>query len=87
MPLDPTKPTPNSPRSSAEMRAELTGLNDLITAASVNASAALSAAFATTAQNPSAVADLSISLSNPPQQAEVQSIINKINELLAALRR
>jgi hypothetical protein len=30
MPFDPTKPANNAPNSSAEMRAQLTGLNDNI---------------------------------------------------------
>ncbi|MEO6741629.1 MAG: hypothetical protein ABIP20_15400 [Chthoniobacteraceae bacterium] len=87
MAYDPSKPAPNTLGSSAEMRAQLTGLYDLISSASANASAALSGAIADTAQNPSSVGDLNISLSNPPQQGEVQLIIDKINELLAALRR
>ena len=33
-----------------------------------------------------AVADLTQTISNPPTQAEVQAIQNKINELLQALR-
>jgi len=33
-----------------------------------------------------AVADLSLTVSNPPTQAEVQAIANKVDELLGALR-
>ncbi|HEX5085362.1 MAG TPA: hypothetical protein VFY40_25265 [Blastocatellia bacterium] len=34
-----------------------------------------------------AVANLTITASNPPTQAELQAVINKINELLGAMRR
>ncbi len=34
-----------------------------------------------------AVASLNLTVSNPPTQAEVQAIANKVDELLAAMRR
>ena len=44
-------------------------------------------ALADTSHNAINVADLNVGLSNPPQQFEVQAIIDKINELLSVLRR
>ena len=40
-----------------------------------------------TPHNPNTVSDLAVGLSQPPNQWEVQPIIDKINELLNALRR
>ncbi len=49
--------------------------------------AALDAAIATTALNPSGVAPLSLTISDPPTQAEVQAVVDAYNALLAALLR
>jgi hypothetical protein len=48
--------------------------------------AALDAAIAGTAQNPSALSPLSLTISDPPTQAEVQSIVDAYNSLLSALQ-
>ena len=49
--------------------------------------AQLTSAIATTALNPSAVAPLNIAFSNPPTDAELNTVQAKINELIAALFR
>ncbi len=49
--------------------------------------AALDATIATTALNPSAVDPLSVTISDPPTQAEVQAVVDAYNALLAALLR
>ena len=100
MPFDPTKPAANSPVISAEMRAQLTALKQLIdnleankaTVADLNANVnnlqvQLANAMTDTSHNAINVADLNVGLSNPPQQWEVQPVIDKINELLGVLRR
>lgn len=82
MPFDPTKPAVSSPLNSAEVRGQLNALN-----ADKASHAEVAGAIAGTANNMNAVGDLSVGLSNPPQQGEVQVIVDKLNELLAALRR
>jgi len=47
----------------------------------------LNDAIAGTANNPGAVDTLDISVSDPPTQSEVQDILNKLNELINALKR
>ena len=82
------------------MRAQLTALKQLIddleankaTIGDLNASVSnlqgqIANAIADTLHDVINVADLNIGLSNPPQQWEVQPIIDKINELLGVLRR
>ena len=49
--------------------------------------AALDAAIAGTSSQSNAVATLGMAVSDPPSQAEVQTIANKLDELLLALRR
>ena len=82
MPFDPAKPAPNSPLSSAEMRDQLNALNG-----DKASQTQLANAISGTANNMNAVGDLEVVISSPPQQGEVQAIVDKINELLAALRR
>ncbi len=86
MAFNPALPAANSPIASAELRSQLTGLKDLIdarpdTAAVQNLIATDSAGY------PGAVNSLSLTISDPPTQAQVQIIVNKINELLLALQR
>ncbi len=47
----------------------------------------LNEAISATARNPSAVQPLALVVSDPPTQAEVQQIANKLDELLTALKR
>ncbi|MDZ4404885.1 collagen-like protein [Prosthecobacter sp.] len=47
----------------------------------------LTDAIATTSSNSNAVATLGMTVSDPPTQAEVQQIANKIDELIVMLRR
>jgi hypothetical protein len=80
MPFDPTKPANNSPASSAEMRSQLTGLNDNITNA-------VNAAISGTSANSNGVSTLNLIISDPPQQWELQQVSDKLDELINALRR
>ena len=75
MPFDPTLPVNNSLISSSELRNQLTGLKTLI-----------DDGIAGSAVNP-AVNVLGQSISNPPTQAQVQAIQNKLNELINAITR
>jgi hypothetical protein len=82
MPFDPTLPVNNSLISSSELRNQLNGLNELID----NVQNQLINEIAGTAVNP-AVNLLGQSISNPPTQAQVQAIQNKLNELINAITR
>jgi hypothetical protein len=82
MPFDSTLPVNNSLISSSELRNQLNGLKSLID----NVGNDLTNEIATTAVNP-AVNVLGQSISNPPTQAQVQAIQNKLNELINAITR
>jgi len=47
----------------------------------------LSDAIATTANNPGSIATLDMTVSDPPTQSEMQAVVDKLNELINALRR
>ncbi len=40
-----------------------------------------------TARNPNSVAPIPFTVSNPPTQAELQAVVDKLNELIASLQR
>ena len=86
MPFDPTLPVINSLISSSELRNQLNGLKSIIDLNANIAATLLVNAIAGTAQNP-AVNVLGQSISNPPTQAQVQAIQNKLNELINAITR
>jgi hypothetical protein len=86
MPFDPTLPVNNSLVASSESRNQFTGLKALMDFNANAATNALSAAINGTAMNPS-VDVLSQTISNPPTQAQVQAIQNKLNELINAITR
>ena len=86
MPFDPTLPVNNSLISSSELRNQLNGLKSIIDLNANIAATSLVNAIAGTAQYP-AVNVLGQSISNPPTQAQVQAIQNKLNELINAITR
>jgi hypothetical protein len=86
MAFDPTLPVNNSQISSSELRNQFTGLKSVVDNNADAAALALNNAIAGTAVDP-AVNVLSQSISNPPTQAQVQAIQNKINELINAITR
>ena len=86
MPFDPTLPVNNSLISSSELRNQFTGLKAIVDNNANTATFDLNNAIAGTAVNP-AVNVLSQSISNPPTQAQVQAIQNKLNELINAITR
>ncbi|MEQ1861652.1 MAG: hypothetical protein ABMA13_17170 [Chthoniobacteraceae bacterium] len=89
MPYDPTKPATDSPVSSAEMRGQLTSLNaDIQTRATLAALAAdLAAAIAGTSSNSNAVGTLNQGADSSYNQSQMQEVLNKLDELINALRR
>jgi len=85
MAFDPTKPANNSPLSSQEMRGQFTALKDLIDQRPTSDD--LTAAIAGgSANNIEGMADLSLTLSDPPTHAQVQEILTKLNQLIDALQ-
>ena len=93
MAYDPTKPANNAPIVAAELRNQFAGLNDNINnvAALVEALPSPDDVLDTINANSAGVATsvnaLNLSVSNPPTQAQVQAVANKIDELLTALKR
>lgn len=85
MPFDPSQPESNSPNSSAVMRSQLTSLNSDIQTRATNAS--LEGSINGTSSNSNSVATLGMVVSDPPTQGEVQTIADKLDELINALRR
>ena len=101
MAFDPTLPVLGAPLDPAVLRAQLSALHDEIAAVPAGppgaagadgapgevAAADLAAAVLGTPHNPSAVFPLGMVVSDPPTQAEMQQLVGKVDELIAALRR
>ena len=85
MPFDPTKPANNSPNSSAEMRGQLAALNTDIQQRATPAD--IAAAIAGTSSNSNGVATLSQGASGGYDSGQMQAVLDKIDELINALRR
>ena len=85
MPYDPTKPAFGSPDSSAEMRAQLNALHDDLQQRATQAD--LVNAIATTSNNSNAVGTLSAGADSSYNQSQMQSVLDKLDELINALRR
>ena len=86
MPFDPDLPVNNSPISSSELRAQFNGLKEELQLICVT-QGQYSVDYEDTARNPLTVARLEMAVSDPPTQAEVQAIADKIDELIDALKR
>ena len=89
MPFDPTKPANNSPNSSAEMRGQLTSLNADIQqrATQTDLANAIAAAIAGTSANSNGVSTLGQGAESSYSQSQMQAVLDKIDELINALRR
>ena len=85
MSFDPTKPANNSPTSSAEMRGQLTALNAEIQQRATQA--ALANALAGTSSNSNGVATLGQGANGGYDPGQMQAVLDKIDELINALRR
>ena len=86
MPFDPDLPANNSPISSSELRDQFNGLKEELETFCVPL-AQYQTDYEDTARNPVTVARLDMAVSDPPTQAEVQAIADKIDELIDALKR
>ncbi len=89
MPFDPTKPANNSPNSSAEMRSQLTSLNaDIQQRAMINdLNNSIANALTQTSNNSNGVGTLGMGADGGYNPQQMQDLINKVDELINALRR
>ena len=87
MAFDPTKPANNSPVSSAELREQLTSLKTEIDDRVVLSELDNIMIGFNAGRVPPEVLPLGMTVSNPPTQAQVQAIANKIDEMLVFLKR
>ena len=78
--FDPELPRNNSLLSSTELRNQFIGLNETLGQAIADAANGC-------AVNPWEVTPLGLTVSNPPTQAQVQAVANKLDELIGALKR
>ena len=85
MPYDPTLPANNAPIVSAELRNQFAGLKTLIDQRPTSDDVATDIRGGS-ANNVEGLADLSLTVSNPPTQTEVQAIVTKLNELIDGLQ-
>lgn len=100
MPFDPNYPTDGSLIKAAEFRAQFAALKALVdglearvaaleavTAGGVVAPGQLDTAIATTANNVNGIDPSGVGASDPPTQAELQDVMNKLAELIVGLHR
>ncbi len=76
MPYDPAKPANGALISAPELRSQFQGVVDVV-----------NASFSNTSANTNGVNPLSLIVSDPPTQSEVQQIADKLDEIILALRR
>jgi uncharacterized protein YpuA (DUF1002 family) len=88
MPLNLTLPANNSPISSSELRDNFSGLKDYVDDVANDLNMNINDAVNNqTAGGVSAIAELSLTVSNPPTQAQMQQVVDKLNELIHKLKR
>ena len=85
MSFDPTKPANNSPMSSSEVRSQFNGLHSLLSERAREDDCVNRLLMC--AENPTAVEGMGMVVSDPPTQAEMQALSNKLDELIAVLKR
>ncbi len=87
--FDPNLPQENTEIDAVEMRAQLNALNDDIqTRSTVNLmNATVANAVSGTSSNSNSVATLDMSADSSYSQGQLQDVMNKLDELIAALRR
>ncbi len=84
--FNPNLPAANSVTDSAELRNQFNALKEGLDACALQADVE-DLVYSQTAGMPAAVQPLAIAVSNPPTRAEVQAIVDKLNELLGVLQR
>lgn len=83
--FDPTKPATNSPNSSAEMRDQFNGLKTLIDQCATSID--LTNAVQGTSANSNGVGSIAMNADVNYDPNQLQAVINKLDELINALRR
>ena len=86
MPYDPTKPVNGTLVDAAELRSQFAGLKTEIDARLTTSQAEMLIESASAGPT-TGVAHLNLAVSNPPTQAQVQALANKVDELIAYLNR
>ena len=86
MAFDPTKPTNNSPISSAELRSQLTSLKTLIDSCPTTP-VMVNYVQTNTSGSALSVSGLDMLVQDPPTAQQVQEIADKLDELIDVLRR
>ena len=84
MAFNATLPQTNAPVAAAELRAQFAGLKDLIDAVPTSPNMA-SVITNQVAADLVGVTPLSLSISNPPTQAQVTAILDRLNLLITRL--
>ncbi|MEI7730379.1 MAG: hypothetical protein WCO56_12450 [Verrucomicrobiota bacterium] len=100
MPFDPSKPADESVASAAELREQLNALKAMIDAVNARIDAlptgyvtqqqlndAVNGVTANSSGNTNSVATMDFTVSEPPTQWEVGTILNTMNATLQAMRR
>ena len=89
MPFNTTKPADHTPLDSAEMRGQLTALfNDIQQRATISdLTLTVNNALTTTSGNTNSVATLNLGAEGAYNQAQMQEVMNKLDELITTLRR
>ena len=87
--FDPNLPQENTEIDAVEMRAQLNALNDDIQTRStvVLMNATVASAVSGTSNNSNSVGQLGMSADGSYNQGQMQDVMNKLDELIAALRR
>lgn len=85
MPFDPTLPQAGTPVDAVQMRAQLTALNDEIQTRATAAD--LANAIAGTSNNSNGVGTLGQGADSSYNQGQMQALLDKVDELINALRR
>ena len=79
MAFDPNKPATNAEITSAELREQFNALNDRLVA--------VESALQETARDPVGVGTFTTTLNDPPGAAQVQAILDVLNQLISAVKR
>lgn len=86
MPFKTVLPGNNAPLSSGELRARFKSLSEIITSLPTSP-ALLDSISHNTARLVARVSPLNLKISDPPTQREVEIVVQKLNDLIEALRR
>jgi len=86
MAFDPTLPADHAQIVAAELRNQLNALNDALSAYSTTADMEQEI-FANSAGNVATLAKLNMTVSNPPTQAQMQAIADKVDEFITLAQR